>query len=728
MELHLWDYLQIILSRLPLALGVFGAVVILMLLYTGTRQARYEAKARILVERQTVNLTGIDGTDSGGAPGGDRQSDFMPTQLKLITARPVLKQALLKAGMMEHPEFQGAKDPIVLLERQLRVVHVRGSRLVDISVERADPEEAAGLVNAVVRSFIEDSRRRRLGISSDGLTELSKTADNLREQMKAATADLHAFLAKHNIGSFEESRRGVQDRLRGLNENLWRTEPVRLSLQAKVEATARAMAEGRSVDTLPDVMAAPVITQLTLELTRQGLDYAEMRNRLGENHPQLKSMELQREAMQTQIGLIASAILESVNTEYEQARKEADLLRDAIREQEAELQWFHDLAPEYDLLEHNVANSEQNHTRISERIEEIRINQLGGHGDHVFEVFGAEIPAEPSWPEPLQNILIGILAGGILAVVVCFFVDYMDTSIKSVDEVEALVGQSVLGLVPPVTTGGDTPECAVSDDPQGPVAEAFRIMRTALEFAESGNNLRSLAVTSCLPREGKTFTAVCLALSYAAAGKSVLLVDADLRKPRLHELFDLENDTGFATLLSGTDGGQPLADMVRPTSMPRLSLLSAGPIPSNPAELLDTPACGNVLTAAREQFDITIIDTPPASPVVDATRVGRLADAVIMVIRLHDTPSPVIRHVTAQFAHASIQVAGFVVNAVDAVRSNILGGYGGYGTYRGRYEYGYGNAAAVPGKPARKPAAKKPDDPVSSTTGNEDPALMRSNR
>ena len=690
-EVHLWDYVQIVLNRLKLAITILLATIVLTGLYTFTRKPLFKATSRVLIERQTLNLTGMRGADADASPQMDRQLDFMPTQIKLISSRPVLESALVQSGMMDEPDFAGAADPILKLGNLLQVTQIRNSRLVDVSVQRQKPAEASKLVNAIVQSFIENSRQRRLGISNEGLGELEKASEELRAKLDETNRQLNEFLMQNNIVSFEDSKRMVNDRMRGLNEALWRLEPVRLSLQAQVDAARDAMSQGRSVDTLPAVLEAPIITQLTVELSKLSLEYAEMQNRFGENHPQLKSLDMQRDALRSQISILASSILTSLSTQLEQATKEVELLKTSIQEQETAVSRFNQIATEHSLLERNRATVERNFQRISQRIEEISINQMGGQGEQVFVIFPAETPTTKSWPQPLKHLFLGGILGTLLAIGACFFLDYMDTSLKSADEVEDILGCGILGAIPRLqedTTERSGLDLIAVEDTKGSLAEAFRIMRTSLSFASPGKQIRSLVVTSSLPREGKTLSAINLAITHAIGGKSVLLVDADMRKPRVHESLGLSNKQGLANMLTTSGGDLPIESCIQDTHIEHLSTMTSGGIPPNPAELIDSSRFDEVVKQLETMYDLVIFDSPPGNPVIDAMLVAKHVDGMVIVSRLHTTPSGALEQLSGLVRTSGANLLGAIVNGADQPSKRNLtyyGGYYGYGTY------GYGH-------------------------------------
>ena len=328
--IHLWDYLEVVFRRLSFALWVFSGVLILTAVYTWTRTPRYEAQSRLLIERSRIDLTDIKGINDP-ASAGISQNEYLQTRAKLILSRPVAEKTLQETGLISHPDFAENPDPVATLIEMLVVEPIRNSRLIDVSIQREDPKQAAVIVNTVVRMFREENSKRRMGVSDEGLVELRKKAEELREKLDKASRKLHSFMAKNKMVSFEKAQNIVVERLRDLNRNLTQFQPTRMKLQAKVEVAEAAMAEGVSVDSLPDVIDSPVIRELKLDLARIEQEYAQMLIRLGEKHAQVQAISSRMGAARTKLALEASAILSSLQTEYRQALGEEKLLKKSLR-------------------------------------------------------------------------------------------------------------------------------------------------------------------------------------------------------------------------------------------------------------------------------------------------------------------------------------------------------------------------------------------------------------
>ncbi len=682
-EFHLWDYIAIVLKRLPVAAAVFFGVLLLGILFTLTRTPTYRAITRILINPTAVDLTRAEGAIELGTPTG---ADFIPTQVKLVTSTPVLERVLDRLGLRELPPFADARDPRRMLAERITVTQVRGTRLLDVAVTDPDPRRAAAIANMTVTCYMESAREKRIGVSKEGLIQLNQRAEVLRLKMVEASAQVQLFLTTNNITSFASAQRLVEDRMRGINENLWRAEPARMALKAQVSAADDALRAGRAIDTLPSVMSNPIVSGLLIELAKLGASAAEMQFRLGENHPQLKNIDVQREALKTQVGLLSLSILESLRLAHRQSEEEGRLLREAMREQESEIERFNRLATDYEILNQNKQAASEALARIKQRITDIDNSMISGQGDNVTREFEAQPPVEKFSPRHAKNLLFSGALALFLAVGVCFFLDYMDTSVRNETELQRLFSAPILGSIPSIARGRNQPDgldLIAATDPRHPVAESFRLLRSSLMQAGGGTLPRSLAVTSAMPGDGKSLAAINLALAHAAAGRRVLLVDADLRKPRLHATFNLQRSPGLSDLLSGS---VPLADFracVQRTRFDGFDLLPAGPSPRQPAELLDSTAFRELSRLLCSAYDLVLFDTPPSVQLVDAILIARQTDGAMVVVRMMSTPRGAARFLSENLRASGANVIGITANNADVPA---LAGYGSeYGRYSSYY-------------------------------------------
>lgn len=687
-EVHLWDYFQIILQRLPLATLVGVSIMLVAVLYTWTRTPRYTSSARLLVDPGQVNLTDMkDAMDPVAASVGKRE--YMQTQALLLKSRPVIEGVIDTLDLLSHEDYADLKDPVSALQNQIAVMPVRNTHLIDVSIEREDPKQAQAIVNAAIAAFMAETRHRKLGVSEGGLAELKGKAESLRVRLTVATAALQDFMVENSMASFEKSQNVVVDRLLDLSKHLTEIQPQRMELQARVEAADQAIAKGKSITELPDTIAAPVVKELKLQLIKLGNEYSQLVERLGENHPNLQAISTQIQALQTKTALEANAILTAMRTEYQQALARESLLKAEIEEQQTRVYRYNRLSAEYDVLLQTRDSLLDPYTTISRRIEEIDINRIGGQGENIFVVSKATIPLLKSWPSKKKNLLVAFVLAGGLAVGLCFFLDYMDTTVKGEVDVRRVLKSKVLAGIPNIREKGEgsgESDLVVLDNPRSHTAEAFRALRTALTFSLPGENIKSVVVSSALPSEGKSLAAINLAITQAQASKRTILIDADMRKPRLHHVFNTDGQQGLSSLLSGTEQ-MNVRDLIVSTPIDNMDFLACGSIPRNPAELLEGKQFEALIRDLHSDYDFIVIDSPPGFSLVDSLILAKHTDGLILVVRGFVTPKAAAEQFANRLSEADARLLGVVMNNVDTPRGGYYYGYGGY-YYGGRSKYG----------------------------------------
>jgi capsular exopolysaccharide synthesis family protein len=293
----------------------------------------------------------------------------------------------------------------------------------------------------------------------------------------------------------------------------------------------------------------------------------------------------------------------------------------------------------------------------------------------------AQTPKAPIRPKPMRNILLGLILGLFGGVGCAFFVEYLDNTIKDPEEAERRFGVSVIGGIE-LLKKGKNPDLEARQEPASSFAESYKSLRTNVLLSSAEQPPKRLMITSMSPKEGKTTTALNLARALAQTERKVLLVDADLRRPRLHKAFQLENSTGLSSFLSGTT--QEVT--IQPTDEVGLSVLNSGPVPPNPSELLGSKRFSDLLEQLEPQFDILIIDSPPILSATDSLLISKLSEGVIVVCLTAQTTYDRLQHGLKSLMEINSNVLGLVLNAMDMKKSNYYSYYGYYQYYTAEKE------------------------------------------
>jgi capsular exopolysaccharide synthesis family protein len=330
-------------------------------------------------------------------------------------------------------------------------------------------------------------------------------------------------------------------------------------------------------------------------------------------------------------------------------------------------------------LEDNLTRYRESYSSLLTNYEQIRVTEAS-RLSNVIVVEPAEIPDEPVSPRTLLNTLLAAVVGAMLAVGVVFLVEYLDDTVKTDEDVQRELALPTLGNIAhiePVKEPGD--HLITSKHPRSPISEAYRVLRSNVRFAWVSNPESALLVTSAEPGEGKTTTAANVAVVMAQAGKRVILVDSDLRRPTLHKFFDLQNNRGLTDLL--VNGGLTPDEALRSTAVDGLRVLTSGELPPNPAELLGSDSMRDLVRELEELADVIVLDSPPALAVADASILGSLAGGALMVIRAGKTRSEACRRGKEALENSGVKVLGVVLNSLSRRR----GSYGYYYHYQHYY-------------------------------------------
>ncbi len=665
-----WRGRWIILLCVALALagGVF---------YLTKQTPIYASTSRVYVEASQYRMT-----DSFMQQ--QNSMNYLPTQCQLIESARIL------GPVAEMPEFRTMKtfkdvdNPIGLLQRDLAALTTKFDDLITVTFESPYPADAAAVVNAVVASYQSYHESQRRTGAADALRLLTKEKAQFDAELRAKLRDMLEFKKAHP--EFASAGDGVHN---VIQQELARTSEA-LSTASTEAGDAQGAYEGaRQMSGDPGRMAQWMrlqspggASEYSGEIARMQVELKRKMLSLGAGHAEVKSLQLQISEIkdiadaetQTNFALYLSAL--------DQRRagskgREAELLQ-KYNELKAKAATLNEQGTEYAAMESEARQLERSSETLDNKIKDVRLAEEDGPKITVFEAARPGVfPVKPRKALVMfQALMIGLVIGGGLAQLR----ELMDHRLRTAEEVRSLLGLNVLGTVPQMG-GKETASVRgqkVQLDPMSDVAEAYRTIRTAIYFGAPEDKARTLLVTSGSPGDGKSTSASNLAIAMAQAGQRVLLLDADFRKPSQHRIFDLDNTVGVTTVVSAKT---PLSKAVKTTSVPGLYVLPSGPIPQNPAEILNSQLFKQVIEKLGTKFDHIIIDSPPVAPVTDARILGALCDLTIFVVRANKSTRKVSIASRESLLSVGTQILGVVVNGIRQGGAYGYHGYG-YGYYR----------------------------------------------
>lgn len=532
---------------------------------------------------------------------------------------------------------------------QIKVNLVQNTRLLDITVEDSSPERAALIANTLVDVFIESNNL----LQAQRFTEVEQ---NLEAQIQQIDAQIEALQMRSVAATAEQSQQQIEKAQSEIER-----------LQGEILVIRTSLDELRSPPREPGTLSTPTPSP-------------EKRTEINEKELELKQ-------------------LETTYNLYQQIYTNLVVLGESRDQGNANL--------EQEQMQSTLALYRQIRANLLSSYENVRLARLSSTSN-ISPVEPALIPENPIRPQPLQTGLLGAAVGLMLAAGVVFAIEYLDDTIKSADQASAILGLPVIGYIAELEHGSD--KSYVSENPRSPVAEAFRTLRTNLEFAGVDKPIKSILVVSSHPGEGKSTIATNLAVTIAQGGKKTLLIDADLRRPRVHHYLDLTNRIGLSNLFRDS---LKLEDVAHQWKDSNLKVITSGGIPPNPADLLASDRMASILETARQNVDMVVIDAPPFL-VADASILASRTDGVLFVIHPGRTPIDAALTTLEQMRRAGANILGLVLNRIPRSRPNYYGGYRYYSGYaKGEYGYydeasrGNGKSKSIFSWPGRRDQAQK---------------------
>ena len=597
------------------------------------------------------------------------------------------------AGYSERETASRAPAGPALIDRYMRylkVEEIRGTDIVEVRFTTPDPALSALLTAAHTQAYLDSNEEARRGNDVTAQEFLGRQLEEARKQVEGAEAALSRFAVERPSVAVNEEQKTVGQRITDLSSQLTKAEGARVALQTRYEFLTR-KAPG---DLLASFLDRPGIQKLHLALLDLRAERAGLDGRLGPNHPQSQELRRQQAEIEEQLRAEVTQEVEAVRSRYDAARLAEEELRRKLDRLGAKAIELRDLGTRYQLLKNNVETAHALHASLLKQRMETGVNaELVASNVRVIE--RAEVPFRPSKPNVPLNLTLGVLAGLMLGVGAAFSCEYFDQSVKSTQDVEDLLLLPTLATIPnfeqarratvrgahvrrlPTSSDGNgaarngngttdaldgQSDLVLLREPWSQVAEAFRSLRTAVLFTARGAPPKVVVVTSAVAAEGKTVGSLNLATALAEAGSRVLLLEADLRHPRCHRTLGVDAARGLASVLAGQE---ELESVIHSLEAPRLSFIPAGAVPPNPAELVSSARMREIVASLRSRYDFVIIDTPPVLPVTDAVVLAREADAVVLVVRGHGTPSGLVREARDRLLMTGAPLLGVVVNDVD---------------------------------------------------------------
>jgi succinoglycan biosynthesis transport protein ExoP len=729
-EPHLLDYLLVLRKHQWLILTFLLTVVTVVTIASFKMKPVYQATARVEVDRESQTMLPFQGGNSWDEY--EDMENYIETQTKILQSETLALQTIKSLDLERSPEFGGtpastgiiqaapsSKRPEILGEflGRLAVKRVPNSQLIEVTFEAGDPQLAAKIVNAHLQNYIEQNFRSKYDATTQASNWLSSELEELRIKVEKSEDARIAYERENQIWQIDEKEDISTQRLADLSKAVTEGQTA----LAEKEALYR-MATSGNVDALPAARDNAVVQDLLRRKADIDEQYAAALDQFGPKFPKVERLATQQKEVTDDLANARKTILESVQEEYNTARSHVELLQEALDKQKVESNAQSEKLVQYHILQHEAEANKQLYDGLLQKLKEAGIT-AGLRSSNIRVVDPALAPASPSRPQKARNIFLALLAGIVGGIGLAIFREYLDNTIKSPDDVEALTGLPSLAVVPSMPglngysgklarLGRETPTPAPGGpriemlsyvQPKSQISEAFRALRTSLLLSQADHPPQVILVTSALPREGKTTAAVNLSVTLAQLGDRTLLVDSDLRKPGIRRALNLTGGKESAGLSSYLAGVSSLDDAISPhPTISNLSALTTGPVPPSPADLLSSHRMREAIAELRRRFKFIVIDSPPIMAATDAVIISAQSDGVLLVVRSGATPKEAFGRTRDLLTGVKCRLLGVVLNAVDSSAPDY---YYSYRYYPYAYGYGYGEES---GKRSKFPSA--PDE------------------
>ncbi len=590
---------------------------------------------------------------------------------------------------------------------------VRETRLIDIGYRHTDPHLAAKIVNTVAQTFVDQNREKKTETSGTTGSYLLKRIGELQATIRGKEEELINYAKSHQILSLDANQNTVVERLEGLNKQLLIAENERKFAESAYKASlqpgaAEALAEGGGSER--DVPSATrVTTDAEIKLTELRQKRAELLVENTEKWPAVREVDKQIASLEKQMNdtraRATRVVTTNLSTRYRQALTTEEALRKAYDQQRAETLTQNEAAVNYRIIQQEI---ETNKTLLDGLLQRTKENDvvMAGTPNNIRVVDYAIAQKTPVAPKRTMIVGLSFLVALGCGIGLAFLIEYLDDSVRSMEDIENFLHLPAVALIPQVGTtkpkrlsavpgknvgvvsinGNGSQEVLLTDvDKRSPVAEAYRHLRTSILLSTAGRPPRTLLITSSVPSEGKTTTAVNTAISLAQTGAKVLVIDADMRRPRIHSIFNLRNDNGLSSLLSREASESEISSAIQQDEESGLYILTAGPVPPNPAELVGSDQMLKLISAVTASFNHVVVDSPPVAAFTDGVLIAAMVDAVLLVVHSGKNSRKVVARARKLLQDVGARIIGVVLNKVPLAGSNSYYYYSGY--YQ-NYHYG----------------------------------------
>ncbi len=709
-EIHLRDYWKVILKRRHSALTFFVVLVFIVAVGTFTTTPIYMASTRVLIDKENQNLVDLRGVYYESF----YSEDYYQTQYELIKSTAVALKVVKNLNLAKRPEFNpaagesgegiiggilswiglsrpksapapaAADDSLDLalarkVQAGLSVEPVKNSRIVNISYQCPNAGLSAEIANGVASAYVEQVLDIRMGSAKQAVEWMTKKIDEQKSKLEQSQRALQEYMKDKDIVALENKEAVTPQKLQTLSSQLIVAETKRREtedLYNQVKGLSNKLSAALAV---PAIAGDSVVQSLRAEEISLEKSILETSKKYGDKHPQMIRLKEDLKALKDKLANETKRVIASIKNEYELSVAREASLRSLFNQGKGEAMSLSEKSIDFGVLKRDVDTNQQIYDALLKRIKETSLTEEV-KSFNIYIIDKAEVPKGPIKPKKFFNILLALITGTFGGVGIAFFLEYIDNTFKTPEDVEGKLSLPLLGVIPAVRKGelrDGAIELVAHSSQTSSISETYKGLRTSI-LLSSADPVKSFVITSSIENEGKTTTAVNLAIAFAQLEKSVLLVDADLRKPKVHSVLGMENSVGLSSYLTR----HVIEDVIKTTDIPYLSVVPSGPLPPNPSELLSSKRMKDFVDLVMERFDVVIFDAAPLITVTDTTILSAVVNGTILVIRSGKTTFDIAKRGMKLLSDTNSRILGAVLNGMDTKKEGYRYLYPYYYDYR----------------------------------------------
>jgi succinoglycan biosynthesis transport protein ExoP len=555
--------------------------------------------------------------------------------------------------------------------------------VLDLKYRSSDPVLAANIVNGHAKQYVNEVFQTRVSAVKEVSDWLAARVTEEKEKVDEADRALQSFREQNGLIVAAGSENPTVARLNELSTQQMRARELRLDKESAYNKARVLRADTNYMLHLPQLMSSPIAQQLRVEVERLQQERAVLAEKLREQHPDMTRNAAAIQSAQAKLQSEIDRALDTMHDEVTSAQNSENSVTAALDQQKGAAIGQNRKGVQLGILEREAQNDRQIYDMLVQRARETNIEKEVRPAE-IRVLDPAEVPTAPVSPNLQQNMMLAVFAGVVFALALAFGFEYLDSRIKTPDEIKSQLKLPLLGFLPELTLRKDAESPLITASVPSAFLEAMRSIRTNVLYSSADESLKAIAVTSAGLSEGKTILASNLAIAIAQAGERVLLIDADMRRPTLHTLFKLTREPGLSNLLVGEVKAK---DAVQDSGIPNLWILPSGHRPPNPPELLGSQRFRNMISAFADHFDWVLLDAPPVMPVTDACVLADRSTGVIFVAGAERVSRQVARRALEQLSNVEARLIGGVLTRVRLDRHRYY-----YAKY---YHPRYGEYASV---------------------------------